>query len=110
MSVSERDREVARRITPQHKDWCQAHPEQNRPGWTCMCGVAERIDAIADAIAAERERVLAPVLAVAEELVFASDDLPPAVDAGSAAIRKDAREALADAADRIRRAAQDGAE
>ena len=68
MSVTERDRQTAERISGQHRDWCQAHPEQNRPGWTCMCGIAERRDAIAEALADERERIRAPFLWLADDL------------------------------------------
>lgn len=51
-----------------HEQWCQDRTHGDCCAGECDCGRDERRDAIAAALAAEREKARAPFLALAEEL------------------------------------------
>lgn len=71
MSVTDEDRERAVSLVPDHQHWCQVVGHGDccaRDASDCDCGVQESRDAVAEALADERERALRPVLELAATL------------------------------------------
>lgn len=113
--VTDEDRERAAALVPDHQHWCQVVGHGDccaRDASDCDCGVQESRDAVAEALADERERVLRPVLEVAEELedlghgfgITAAGD-SARNDLVAFRMNESVSNTLRDFADRIRRAA-----
>lgn len=70
IEATEGDRQRAIELLPDHQGWCHAAAHGDCCGADdCDCGTSESRDAVAMALAYEREKARAPFLALAEEWV-----------------------------------------